>query len=285
MLFTVQMRIEGLNAHQVVDKLARGNITVFSAIPQKNAITLEVARKDCKKVFAILRGSCYNVKKVSPRKLSLVAERVKRNAGLLIGLALAVVCVCCFQTRVLAVRVIGSGSYYEREVRAILEEGGMTRLSALPKDTAALTAQILSLPRVSFCNIAIRGGVVTVEVQVSDEWLPLQSDPLRAPVSGVVESLVVVRGTPLVTIGDEVTAGQTLIDCRAQYGEKESTVIVVAYVRIAYDVSVTYRGSEAQAIAQAFLDYGELSRQTVTQVQDGWLVSGTAYAEVARNID
>lgn len=49
MKFTVQVLVEGLNAYQVVDKLAREKIAVYSAIPQKNAITLEVARKDYKK--------------------------------------------------------------------------------------------------------------------------------------------------------------------------------------------------------------------------------------------
>lgn len=94
------------------------------------------------------------------------------------------------------------------------------------------TMRILSLPRVNYCNVAKSGGVVTVEVQVSDEAEPIAKSSLSAPVSGVVETLVVIRGTALVQKGDEVSAGQTIVDCRVDYGERQSTVIVCAFVRL-----------------------------------------------------
>jgi len=285
MLFTVLLTVEGLNAYRVVDKLAREKIAVRSAVPQKNAITLEVARKDCKKVFAILRGSCYNVEKVSLRGASLWLERGKRAAGLLVGLALAVVCVAAFQTRVLKVRVVGSGAYYEGNVNEILQECGVSRFSAFPSDAAEITTKILTLPRVSYCQIDMHGGVVTVEIQVSDESAALSSEPLCAPVSGVVETLVVVRGTPLVCVGEEVTVGQKLVDCRAVYGERETAVIVVAYARIAFSVSAVYEGSEEKALAQAYLEYGELYGKETEQVSGGYRVTGTAHCDASCNLD
>lgn len=285
MKFTVQVLVEGLNAYQVVDKLAREKIAVYSAFPQKNAITLEVARKDCKKVFAILQSSCYNVKKVSPYRWTRVTEWGKRFAGLLVGTLLAAGMVVGAQMRVLDVRIVGSGRYYEQEIRSILQECGITFFSELSDDVSAATMRILSLPRVSYCNVAKSGGVVTVEVQVSDESEPIAKSSLIAPVSGIVETLVVVRGTPLVQEGDEVSVGQTIADCRVDYGERQSTVIVCAFVRIAYGISVFYRGSEGEALAQAYLEYGQFDLNTAEREGDGYRITGTAFCEASCNMD
>ena len=70
------IEIESLSAHRVVDKLARAGIEVLGAEKiQKNAVTVWVNGKDRKKVFAILRGSCYNIKKVTYRGIFRASVR------------------------------------------------------------------------------------------------------------------------------------------------------------------------------------------------------------------
>ena len=81
-----ELEIRALNAFQAVEKLSRAGIEVFSArLNEKNSITLQVNRKDLQKVFAILRGSCYNIKKVRPRGVSRAIAVAVKRAGFLAG--------------------------------------------------------------------------------------------------------------------------------------------------------------------------------------------------------
>ncbi len=276
MLKKTQIFVEGLSAYRAVDKLVRAGICVCGARKtQKNGVIVEVNSKDVKKVFAILRSSCYNVKKVRYRGFARWKRSALRRVGLLAGAALFLLAVAGAQSRVLRVDVVGSGAYYRDEVLGILSENGVGTLS-LPPDGDLLCAQILSLPRVSFCSFRHSGGILTVEVEVSDEAAPLSGEPLYAPVSGTLEELVIVRGEARAAEGDEVEAGQLLVDNAVTRGEEQFVVLVIACARISRPFSAVYRAEgEEEALAQAMLETQELRDIQIRKTQEGWLVEGT----------
>lgn len=277
--------IEGLSAHRAIDKLAREGIAVLSAEKvQKNAVRIQLYAKDAKKGFAILKNSCYNVKKITPVGISRWLARCVRSAGLLAGALLFALFVAGMQTRVLEIRVVGSGAYYESEVLQILAERGVKRLGAAPEESA-VEAEILSLPRVNFCSLATRGGVLYVTVEVSDEFTPLSKEPLCSPASGMVEELVAVRGTPLVAAGDRVQKGDLCVKGVMLVGEEERPVAVIAYIKVSFSFSAEYAcESEEKARAQAALEYGESAEFTVIKTETGYRAEGKAYAEASVNI-
>lgn len=284
MLKRTQIIVEGLSAYRAVDKLAKADVCIFGAHKtQKNGVIVEVGSKDVKKVFAILRGSCYNVKKVRYRGAARWGRAAVRRAGLLAGAALFFAAVAGAQSRVLRIDVVGSGAYYRDEVVAILSENGVGTFTP-PPDGEIVCAQILSLPRVSFCSFRHSGGILTVEVQVSDETAPLSGEALLAPVSGVLEELVVVRGTARAEEGAEVEEGQVLADGEAVRGEETVTVLVIACARISRPFSAQYAAeSEAAALAQAMLETQELRGVHIEKTQEGWRVEGTEYITASVN--
>ena len=182
-----------------------------------------------------------------------------------------------FLRRVISVLLRGWGG--------VRNNGGVKKFSARPQNTAALTAEILALPRVSYCSLKCEGGILTVEVRVSEEYETLKIEPLLAPAAGTVEELVVVRGTARVAVGDTVEAGQTVVEGVASYGEEERQVIVIARVRISFPVSEEFRGTEEEARTGAYLKYGEIQGIHTEKTDGGFIVSGTAYAEGAINLD
>ena len=187
-----------------------------------------------------------------------------RAAGLFAG-TLVVLCGILFlQGRVLRVSVTGSGAYLEPEIRAILAEEGVGLFSDMPEGSA-VAARILALPRVHFCTVKGEGGVLTVCVEVGEELSPLKREPLLSPASGVVEELVVLRGTPLVKLGDSVERGQTLVG------------------RIAFPVSAEYELGEEAAKLQAELDFGQIEGIHTAKTEKGWRVEGTGHAEASLN--
>ena len=167
---------------------------------------------------------------------------------------------------------------------SILSRGGVEKFSAAPKDTSALTAEILALPRVSFCTIRADGGVVTVTVEVSGEGVPLEEGALYAPATGTLEELLVIRGTPLFSVGDSVTEGTALVGDYAVYGDETRTVLVIARATVSFPVQVEYGMGEAWALSQAYLDYGELADLHTEKTENGTLVSGIARKKVAVNL-
>ena len=277
--------VEGLSVHRVVDRLAREGITLHAVRRvQKNAICLQVEKKESKKAFAILRSSCYNVRKVRPRGLSRVTLFLLRHAGLVAGSVLFLACILLAQTRVLSVRVTGSGAYLRPQVEEILLANGVGRFSALPSETGAVSAAVLALPRVSFCSLRMSGGILTVNVEVSDDDAQITSAPLLAPVSGTVSELVVVRGTPLVNVGDTVEAGMPVVGDYALFGEETRPVIVIARVVVTYPVAREYALSEEAALTQALLDFGEIGDLHTTKTESGWLIEGVAHTTAAVNL-
>lgn len=277
--------IEGLSAFRVIDKLNRAGIAVLSARKtKKNAVCVRLYSKDAKKGFAILKNSCYNVKKVSPKSVSRLLVWGKKSAGLVLGAAIFLGFVALAQTRVLAVRVVGSGAYYAGEVNEILRAHGVKKMSATPKENL-VSAEILSLPRVCFCSLKNSGGVLTVTVEVSDESTALSREPLTSPATGKVEELVVVRGTALVQVGDEVREGDTVVKGTTLVGETEREVIVIARVKVSYSFCAEYAlESEEAARAQAELDYGEIRELHIEKTGNGYLATGTAFAEASVNL-
>ncbi len=268
-----QFLVEGLSAFKAVDKLSKGGVEVlYARKTQKNGVFIDVKSKDVKKAFAILRASCYNVKKVRFRGLTLFYRRYTRRVGLLLGAVLFFFTIQFAQSRVLKIEVTGSGVCYDAEVRHILREAGIGERAGYISDVSAVQEKILSLPRVSYCNLQRSGGILTVEVQVSDDDTPLFTQPLAAKWGGVVQSVTAVRGRACVAVGDTVVAGDTLVDCILEDG---SSVLVIASVRIAFCERADFSAvDEENALEQARLQFAGADEISVAQEGDGWNVVG-----------
>lgn len=274
--------IESLSATGVLSKLSAAGICVLGAEKtQKNAITVWVDGKDYKKVFAILRGSCYNIKEVKPRGFERVRQWCLRSAGLLAGAVLFLLLVCGLQNRILRVEVTGSGAYYSAQVLDILEEGGAKPFAASPEGNAQIKADILSLPRVSFCSLSLDGGVLKVVVEVSDENAVCSTSPLLSPATGEIKELTLIRGRACAQVGDSVEEGATVVDGATEDGR---SVLVIARVLVRYPVQREYALSEREALFQAELDFGVLEECTATPTETGVLIEGYATASASVNL-
>lgn len=277
----IQMHIEGLGVQRVPDKLARAGVELVAVRAiGRNALILTVRRKDREKVFAILRDSCYNIKKHRPVGIWRAAQCLRARAGLLVGFVLAAALIGFAGTRVLRIDVVGSGAYYRTEVLRLLEEEGVTQFSAPPSAGAVLCARIFALPHVTFCALHHEGGVLTVEIQTGEDAAPLSEEWLYAPADGVIEELTVLRGTPLVKEGDSVRAGDLVVS-----GEENGRrVLVMARLRIRFAVSAYFSGTREGALAQAYLEYGAMQDIAAQEAEDGWLITGQAFASCGVNL-
>jgi hypothetical protein len=63
---------------------------------------------------------------------------------------------------------------------------------------------------------------------------------LKSTVSGVIESIKVYRGTALLTVGDKVNIGDTIVDGYVYRNDKVCPINVVAKATILEEITKTY---------------------------------------------
>ena len=259
-----------LTVNRAVNKLARAGIEVFNVRKiGKTRIRLSVRAKDSEKFFAIFRGSCYTINKMSDRGAKKWAAFALYRIGAVVGAALFCLLVYLSGLFVYKVEVVGSGSHYREEVCALLSQAGLSPFSAYSEEKAEQArTYVLDLPAVSFCSVQKKGGVIVVGVEVNAETpakVPARS--LVAGQEGTVLQLICIRGTPQVNEGDFVESGATLVAGYAEYGEGESQTRreVAAIAKAVLECKLVYEHKSAEeseaaqdaAYAEALLRIGE----------------------------
>lgn len=223
-------------------KLTKAEIPVYKLKKKGARLRFSTNSEYTKKVFAIFAHPCYNVvvKKDSPK------NRLKgffgRRFGLVAGAALFVAAAIISGNSVLKIKVTGSGSYLSPQVLSIAYECGAKEYSLCKGlDKPLLQAKVLALPGVNFCSVQRQGAYLVIDVQAENEnFATTEYKPLVSSVSGVVEEVVAICGTPEKAAGDNVMAGDTLIGAYALDEEGQSSkCLAVGFARIASTVTLT----------------------------------------------
>lgn len=269
-------------------KLRRAGVDLFDIKkPQKNRLDFTVAQKDMQKVFAIYPNLCYNNVGTSPYTAKCLgavgvakylAFAVKR-IGLVLGALVFLGGTLILDNFVFGVDFVGS-AVYAREARMTLSEFGIKPFARYTGGNEDLIcSKLLCLDGVEFCSVKKNGLRVRVEMRLGETGeYRLQAGDLTAKRSGEIIALTALRGTPLKTKGDKVTAGETLVGGWFLKGEERISVEPIARVRIACLHEAEYCvESEEQAFAEAYLELGlgedaEITALQVQKSENGYLV-------------
>ena len=213
-LFCHTAEIAAVSPLRALARLAAGGVCVRNV--QKlspSRLKICVKSKDMKKVFAILRGTCYTIEKAAPARLSRPLSALLRRPGLIAGAALFAAAACLSNALVLRIDVRGGGAYMRGLVLEALDGAGVRVFAPCGEERAeAARGALLALPGVVFAALERRGSCLVVTVEREEEApAPAYARELAAPAAGVVEELAVLRGTALVREGDAVEAGQALV--------------------------------------------------------------------------
>ena len=247
------LEVDAVSPLRAVDALARAGITVYGV--QKCSPTrlkICIREKDFQKVFAILRGSCYTVKKAEDSRARKWLRRALLRPAFTAGLALFFVLAAASNFFVLRIDVVGSGARYRERAEQILAEAGIRAFAPYAADSAdAARRAILDLPGVVFAAIEREGSCVTVTIEEEEEApAPAYARALYAPASGEVEELVVLRGTPTVSVGDSVTVGQELVAGRFVTETGGGETFAVARCSLLCPFTYAYESAEQSGSAE-----------------------------------
>ena len=282
-----------------LNKLSRAHVPVYDCVQSGALFIFGVRDKYVKKVFAIFAHPCYNVTVRRQSALAGFKQFAAKRAFLFAGAALFIACACLSNSFILKVEVTGSGSYLEQAVLGVVRESGLGEGTFYRgADKLSIISQVLALPNVTFCSVQKRGSVLYIDVEC-EEVTARRADysSLTADRAGVVQQVVAICGTPAVSAGDSVTAGDVLIEAYSLVNSQKVPCLAVGYARLECTAQVSAFAEEEseqnlrQALASALLyaGEGEITSQTysVQTVSEGviYTVNFTYTHTVSINFD
>ena len=187
----------------------------FLEIDSKRAkITIDYI--DRYKFFAICKNMCYNIKKVKYKGFLAPLVLAFKNLGIVIGAILFALTIYFSQDYILKIECTGSGSYYQNEIISLSKDYGVDIYKRFSKaDLTGLRRTILSTnPDITFVSVEKSGNKLIINSVMQNgelDSLIKNANDIVSEVKGVVESVNVLRGTPLVKKGDLVDIGTKLI--------------------------------------------------------------------------
>ncbi len=270
--------VQGLNLDRLIEHVKKQGITLYDVkkISQKS-MHVTVNLKQGQKFFAIAKDLCYNIKKVKDGGRNYPLYFLFKEFGLIIGAVIFTFIAIYFNGFIFSFEYSGSGSVLKREVQDFLEQRGIkkyTRFSDI--DLAKIEDEILAgNDRLSFVGLERKGNVLKVELALSKEDKDKLSGnvcALYSDVDGVVENIKVYRGTPKVSVGEQVFSGQLLVDGKMIIKEQEVSVGVICTVTLLSNEKCEYyslhEGEEEKAVIfaeQTLKDKEIISSEVVTE--------------------
>ena len=273
--------MKGLNRISVVStaesalkKLKKASIPVYDCEKRGADFLFSVKDKHIKKVFAIFKKPCYNIRTEKPSTRGRLLSFAIMRAGLIAGAAAFILAAMISNSYILKIEVSGSGSYLDTEVRSIaLAEGGAEGKPFSKFNSSLATGRILALPQVTFVNIEKKGSTLLIDVRVDETSTPsAERRPLISDRGGRVENIVAICGTPAIGIGSEVKTGDILIFAHNIVGEELKNCLVVGYADIRctgtsqYFAEADDEKSRREALASVKIEGEEITSRLIKAV-------------------
>ena len=211
---TVKIFVSGGNFISDIKRFKDAGVDFYSVKPVKNGCAVTVAEQSRHKFFAICKNMCYNTKIIRYSGFLSPVFNAVRHIGVVIGVIGMFAVNYAFSDVITGIETVGSGKNLA-VISSSAENAGVKRGGRFSKiDYARAESLILSdNPSLSFVTLKKDGNrliINAVKATVGVSPLKEERKDLVAGVGGRVKSITVLRGTPLVSAGDAVNAGDVL---------------------------------------------------------------------------
>ena len=235
----VIIKVTGKFPERVLNVSARKNILCWDIKPYKDSIILKTTAKDYPKMEEICNNCGCSMRTLAKLGLPFTARRHKKRSALVFGLG-GFVCVLLILFSVLwDIRISGLEKIDKSIILSQLEESGIKKGRLVYGiDTRKVCNEIIAKNnKIAWIGIEIKGSVAEVEV-VEKVAKPEIKDTENAyniisDKNGVIESIIVRSGIPVVNAGDAVFDGSLLVS-----GVADSTAVGVRYLPADADVFI-----------------------------------------------
>ncbi len=230
---SVRVEVSGAEPVKLLNALGGDGICFWDAEPVDDfTIRIGVYSRELGRVRALAGRHQCAVKVLRERGVPVVRRRLRRRIALLTAAVVCFALLAASSLFVWDIEIEGNESVSKGAILRALANCGVKSGSFWPgwSSDEIRNSVILDIPELSWVGVSVDSSRAIVRVRERIERPQLVSDDaagsVTARTTGIIERMEVYQGAPLVTVGDAVIAGETLVS-----GEMPSEVGDTRYVR------------------------------------------------------
>ncbi len=212
----VRVRISGAAPEKFLNSLSEAGIECYDTEPLDEFTLLAgLRRRDLGRARSCAARSQCDIRVVRERGAPALGRRLRRRMALLAAGVICFALLAASSLFVWDIEVTGCESVSEGEVLRALAEAGARPGSFWPGWDAGAIANhvLLAVPELAWAGVSVSGSRAEVKVRERTAPPELMDVPgsVAARATGIIESMEVFSGAPLVSVGDAVAEGETLV--------------------------------------------------------------------------
>ena len=210
----IKLTLKGLNVERFINYALKKGIEFRSLKRDGSEMTISVDYNKYKKTIKMAKA--FEIEKVEYTGLAGVCKFFLSHIGVIVGLVLGLAMLFFSLTRVWRIDVIGLERIDKQSIIEILNEMDYNIGSSnFHIDNKQIEDRLLEeFEDISMVSVIHEGCSIIISLKEKEyevELDPTFQVPIIAGFDGIIESIDVVQGTPLVKVGDVVSKGDILI--------------------------------------------------------------------------
>lgn len=235
---SVRAEVSGAAPQRLLNAMSEADMPFWDAVPQDAfTICLGLYSRDLRDAKALASRCQCELKLLRESGAPVVKRRLRRRVALL------VTAVCCFALLAASslfvwdIRVEGNEQVSTGEILRALAGCGVEPGAFWPgwSSDEIRNSVILDIPELAWLGVSVDSSRAVIRVRERTEAPELVNSEgmgsVTARTTGIIDSMRVYQGAPLVAVGDAVVAGETLVS-----GEMPSEVGDTRYVRASAEI-------------------------------------------------
>lgn len=235
---SVRVEVSGAAPQRLLNAMSEADMPFWDAVPQDAfTICLGLYSRDLRDAKALASRCQCELKLLRESGVPVVKRRLRRRVALL------VTAVCCFALLAASslfawdIRVEGNEQVSTGEILRALAGCGVEPGAFWPgwSSDEIRNSVILDIPELAWLGVSVDSSRAVIRVRERTEAPELVNSEgmgsVTARTTGIIDSMRVYQGAPLVAVGDAVVAGETLVS-----GEMPSEVGDTRYVRASAEI-------------------------------------------------
>ena len=259
MISSCEMLISGRDFNLLLSRLNKRGVNVKKAvILSNNKLIIKINCQDMQKVFEVCGNMWYNTK-VKYHGLKRLVDIAREKFLFIAAVALFVAAVFILGNFIISFDLSEVPSEYKNRVSSALAAGGAKRFNAFNNvDYDGIEKKLLSFDGVDYAEVGKSGYSIKVFIKKKDglsSTLP-KRDRIVSVTGGVITAMTVYRGRALKKVGDQVAAGEILVDGVTDVGDgvtENSYCQALVVVRASYTEETEVIDTSTDSISHALL--------------------------------
>ena len=242
----VKIRVEGYSPERLLNLCNAHKILLWGVENQELIYEMYVSVKDYKRMRPLVRKTRTKIILLEKHGLPFFLHKFRKRKMFFIGVLLCVTTIYLLSLFIWNIHFEGNVSQSNGELLAYLDEIGVShgiRKSEIVCENIE-TKLRSRYPNILWVSAEMRGTRIIIQIKENTDEDIISNIEVKneEPVSivtekaGTVESMIVRQGTPIVAVGDEVEAGQTLVE--GYYPIKNDAAEIIRYEGVPADADI-----------------------------------------------